>query len=214
MRKARTTYLSKAQIEQAMEATRSNRAAASYLRVSYNLYKKFASMFTNSNGKTLFEAHKNRGGRGVVKPRETKTKFKLDQILMGKHPTYPREKLFRRIIQSKYMEEKCSHCGYCQKRATDLKSPLILHHINGNNKDHTITNLEILCFNCYYVLVGNISSKDIKYNIRVGVDTNVEYNAASEPQQAIEVNTNDSQEFGNVLSDEEKMEIIKRIQGL
>lgn len=213
MKKARTTYLSKAQIEQAIAATRSNRAAASHLRVSYNLYKKFAKMFTNSEGVTLFDSHLNRGGRGVVKPRENKTKFKLDQILMGKHPTYPREKLFRRIIQSKYMEEKCSHCGYCQKRATDLKSPLILHHINGNNKDHTITNLEILCFNCYYVLVGNISSKDIRYNVKVGVDTNVKYTAITETVQD-ETSTNEQQEFGNVLTDQEKIDIINKIKGL
>lgn len=194
-----------------MQATRSNRAAASYLRVSYNLYKKFASMFTNESGKTLFDAHINRGGRGVVKPRDNKRKFKLDQILMGKHPSYPREKLFRRIIQSKYLEEKCSHCGYCQKRATDLKSPLILHHVNGNNRDHTITNLEILCFNCYYVLVGNISSKDIRYNVKIGTDTDVEYTAVETPA---EQNQESQQDFGGVLSDEEKIDIIKNIQGI
>lgn len=213
MRKARTTYLSKAQIEQAMQATRSNRAAASYLRVSYNLYKKFAQMHKDASGKSLFDCHLNRGGRGVVKPRDNKRKFKLDQILMGKHPSYPREKLFRRIIQSKYIEEKCSHCGYCQKRATDLKSPLILHHINGNNTDHTITNLEILCFNCYYVLVGNISSKDIRYNVKVGVDTDVEYTAVDDPVEKDETIDN-TQEYGNILTDQEKIDLIKKIQGI
>lgn len=202
-----------------MAATRSNRAAASYLHVSYNLYKKFAQMFTNSEGKTLFDSHINRGGRGVVKPRDNKRKFKLDQVLMGKHPSYPREKLFRRIIQSKYLEEKCSHCGYCQKRATDLKSPLILHHINGDVTDHIITNLEILCYNCYFVLVGNISSKDMRHNIKVGVDLDVKYNAADgvgeeSADETLETNSNPEQSFGDILTDQEKIDLINGIKGI
>ena len=37
MKKARTTMLMQSQIETAMKVTRSNRAAAEYLRVGYNL---------------------------------------------------------------------------------------------------------------------------------------------------------------------------------
>lgn len=222
--KSRISYLTKAQIETAMQCTRSNRAAASYLKCSYNLYKKYALLFTNDKGITLFEAHKNQAGRGLGKVRENKKKFKLDQILMGKHPTYPREKLYKKIVQSSYMSEKCSHCGYHQKRATDLRSPLILHHKNGNRRDHIITNLEILCFNCYFVLVGNISSKDMKYHVKADVDTNTQYTAldvvTSEENDTTDVEDTtqtqqaDEQEFGNVLTDEEKMEIIRKIQGI
>ena len=44
-RKARTTMLLQSQIEQAMKVTRSNKAAAEYLRVSYPLYRKFAKQY-------------------------------------------------------------------------------------------------------------------------------------------------------------------------
>lgn len=222
-RQARTTYLSRAQIEQAHAATRSNLGASVYLRVSYQLYKKFAKMHVNASGVTLFDEHTNRGGRGIGKPKTNKLKYKLDEILMGKHPTYPREKLYPRIIQAKYLEEKCCHCNYSQKRATDFKSPLILHHINGNNRDHTLTNLEILCFNCYFVLVGNISSRDIKNNIRVMTDIDVRYTAADseymppvddDDDEAPITDTNPDQTFGNILTDQEKIDLLKGIQGL
>ncbi len=58
-RKARTTMLLQSQIEQAMKVTRSNKAAAEYLRVSYPLYRKFAKLYKNDNGVTLFQQHYN-----------------------------------------------------------------------------------------------------------------------------------------------------------
>ena len=95
MRKARTKILMQAQIEQAMRVTRSNRSAAEYLRVGYNLYKRFAKLYKDSaTGKSLFDLHKNMEGRGITKSSAAdKRRFKLDDILTGKHPQYPREKL-------------------------------------------------------------------------------------------------------------------------
>jgi hypothetical protein len=59
IKKARTTVLMQSQIEAAMKVTRSNRAAAEYLRVGYNLYKRFAKLYKNSEGVSLFDLHKN-----------------------------------------------------------------------------------------------------------------------------------------------------------
>ncbi len=68
MKKARTKVLLQAQIEQAMRVTRSNRAAAEYLRVGYNLYKKYAKLYKDpTTGKNLFEMHMNQQGRGITK---------------------------------------------------------------------------------------------------------------------------------------------------
>lgn len=58
MRRARSPILLQSQIEAAMKVTRSNRAAAIYLRVSYKFYKKFALLYKNNEGVTLFDAHK------------------------------------------------------------------------------------------------------------------------------------------------------------
>ena len=64
-RKARTTMLLQSQIEQAMKVTRSNKAASEYLRVSYPLYRKFAKLYKNADGVTLFDAHLNKSGIGI-----------------------------------------------------------------------------------------------------------------------------------------------------
>ena len=66
-----------AQIEQAMKVTRSNRAAAEYLRVGYNLYKRFAKAYKDpTTGRTLFDMHYNKSGKGIVKA--TKKQFDND----------------------------------------------------------------------------------------------------------------------------------------
>ena len=90
------------QIENAMKVTSSNRAAARYLRVSFDFYKKWAQLYKNSEGASLYEAHKNQGGAGVSKAHLPKNsqghKIPLDEILMGKYPNYPRKKLFKKIL--------------------------------------------------------------------------------------------------------------------
>lgn len=206
----RTIYLTEPQIRQAMALTRSNQQAAVYLKVSFPTYKKYAKLFKDSNGTTLFDLHKNQSGRGMVKPREDDRKFKLDDILLGKHPTYPKDKLFRRIVASQYMAEQCSHCGFHQKRATDLKMPLIMNHINGNTTDHRLDNLELLCYNCYFLLVGNISMatlRNVERYIKTQTDLNVTYAAA-------EVDPENGENFDNLLSDQEKIDMIKAIKGI
>ncbi len=202
----RTIYLTKPQIEQAIRLTRSNQAAAEYLKVSFPTYKKYAKMFKNAEGVTLFDLHKNQSGRGMVKPREDDRKFKLDDILMGKHPTYPKDKLFRRILASRYIPEQCSHCGFHQRRATDLKVPLIMNHKNGNSTDHRIDNIELLCYNCYFLNIGNLNTatlRNVEKYINTSPDQNVTYSAIV-----------DSSDVDDVLTDQEKIDMIKSIQGL
>lgn len=206
----RTIYLTEPQIRQAMALTRSNQQAAVYLKVSFPTYKKYAKLFKDKNGVSLFDLHKNQSGRGMVKPREDDRKFKLDDILMGKHPTYPKDKLFRRIIASQYMAEQCSHCGFHKKRATDLKIPLIMHHINGNQCDHRLDNLELLCYNCYFLLVGNLNTatmRNVERYIKTQTDLNVTYAAAQNQVDGGET-------FEDLLSDEEKINMIKALKGL
>ncbi len=210
MRKARTKILLQAQIEQAMKVTRSNRSAAEYLRVGYNLYKRFAKMYKDpTTGQTLFDLHKNMEGRGISKNSAVdKRKFKLDDILTGKHPQYPREKLLKRLVSNGYKEEKCQSCGFCAKRPTDFKSPLILHHMNGDTSDHRIDNMEILCYNCYFIQVGDLSRRDLKTPHIVG---------QTEPsmpstQEALEQGIDPSSL--EVLSEEEKLELLKSLENL
>lgn len=207
MKKTRTVMLLQSQIENAMKVTRSNRAAAEYLRVSYNLYKRFAKLYKNDEGISLFDAHLNQKGLGISKTHVSKKRFLLDDILLGKHPTYPRERLFRRLVISGYLEEKCSYCGYCQKRPSDLKTPLVLHHINDNLTDHRKENLEVLCFNCYFVYVGNLTPRTMKNNI---------YDRPEEaPQPTLSILDTPEKmkalETMDLLSDEDKINLLKSL---
>jgi len=204
-RKARTSFLLQSQIEQAMKVTRSNRAAAEYLRVSYPLYRKFAKQYTNEQGLPLFDAHKNQAGSGMNKISPSQRRSKLDDILLGKHPNYPREKLLTRLIVNNYFPEQCSNCGFCQKRPTDLKTPLVLNTINGIRADYRLENIEILCYNCYFVNVGNLTTKDLKGEV-------------VEAPERMDVLQNDDSLTAlstmNILSEEEKLDLIKQMREL
>ena len=57
--------ITKEDILRAQKVTRSNMAAARYLHVSCNHYKKYAKMYKNEDGVTLLEAHKNQAGEGL-----------------------------------------------------------------------------------------------------------------------------------------------------
>lgn len=161
--------LLQSQVESAMKVTRSNQAAARYLRVSPTTYKKYASLYKDSKGISLYEKHKNQSGDGLIKMRQTrvrdKSKYKLDNILLGKHPEYPADRLLIRLIANGYKPEQCEHCGYREKRITDGRMPLILNHQDGDTTNHRLENLEVLCYNCYFTLIGNITPLQMKRNL-------------------------------------------------
>ena len=54
-------------IERAMKHTKSNMSAARFIGCSYPHYKQYAKLYKNEEGKTLFDAHLNRQGRGISK---------------------------------------------------------------------------------------------------------------------------------------------------
>ena len=46
----------------------------------------------------------------------------------------------------------CSACNYSERRLTDMKVPLLLAFKNGIRNDWRIENLQLLCYNCAFVL--------------------------------------------------------------
>jgi hypothetical protein len=159
--------LLKSDIERAMAMTKSNRAAARYLHCSYIHYKKWAKNFTDDNGILLFDKHKNQSGKGISKFLTNKGKEPaLKDIIEGRVPidSYTPEKLKNRLIQESYLQECCNKCQFQERRVTDYKVPLILNFKDGNKKNWTLSNLELLCYNHYFLYVGNIfTNKQIQH---------------------------------------------------
>jgi hypothetical protein len=152
--------LSKEDILRAMKVTLSNKAAARYLHVSYIHYKRFAQNFTDeTTGRTLFEMHKNQSGKGIPKfiTNRGKEPALLD-VIEGRVPieSYTPEKLKRRLLQEGYLYEYCNKCDFSERRVIDYKVPLLLNFKDGNKKNWNIDNVELLCYNCYFLYVGDV----------------------------------------------------------
>ena len=56
-------------------------------------------------------------------------------------------KLKKRLIKEKIFDHKCYSCQ--GEIWLGKQIPLELHHINGNNKDNSLSNLTLLCPNCH-----------------------------------------------------------------
>lgn len=158
--------LSKEDCLRAMKMTRSNRAAARYLHVSYNHYKKYAKMYKNEDGISLLEAHKNQSGKGIPKFLSAGGKEPpLMDLIEGRVPVehFDPKKIKQRILFEALIEEKCNKCGFQERRVTDTKVPLILHHKDGNLKNFQLDNLEFLCYNCGFLYgVSPITEKQVE----------------------------------------------------
>ena len=87
-----------------------------------------------------------------------------------------------------------------------MKSPLVLHHVNGDVTDHRVDNLEILCYNCYFLEVGELRKKEMRQS---HVVERPELPSTQEIlDEGVDVNTLDA------LTDEEKLELLKSLENL
>ena len=151
--------LSKQQIQAAMNKTKSNRAAARYLGVSYIHYKKWAQNYDSETHENLFEQHKNQSGKGIPKflNGSVKQPAVLDIIEGRVDPShFTAAKIRDRMIGEGYLDDCCSHCSFNERRVLDYKVPLIMNFKDGNKKNYKLDNVELLCYNCYFLTVGDI----------------------------------------------------------
>jgi hypothetical protein len=160
--------LSKEDILRAMNVTQSNRAAARYLHVSYIHYKKWAKNYdaTEEGYPNLFEQHKNQAGKGIPKfLRANGPEPALLDIIEGRvdASSFNPDKLKYRLITEGYLAEECAVCGFHERRVSDYKIPLLLNFKDNNKKNWSKDNIELLCYNHYFLQVGDIfSDKQIK----------------------------------------------------
>ena len=153
--------LSKQQILGAVNKTKSNRAASRYLGVSYIHYKKWAKNYdaTEEGYPNLFEQHKNQSGKGIPKFLNggKKTPAIVDIIEGRIDPShFDAAKIKDKLIAEGYLDECCSNCKFNERRVLDYKVPLIMHFKDGEKKNYKLDNVGLLCYNCYFLQVGNI----------------------------------------------------------
>ena len=158
--------LNKELIVAAMNKTLSNRAAARYLNVSYVHYKRWAKLYESDTHDNLFEQHKNQSGKGIPKfLRSTGKEPALIDIIEGRvdASSFSPDKLKYRLITEGYLLEECAMCGFHERRVLDYKMPLLLHFKDGNKKNWRKINTELLCYNHFFLTVGDIfSDKQLK----------------------------------------------------
>jgi hypothetical protein len=159
---AKPKPITKEMVISAMDKTKSVRAAARYLNCSYQHLKKYMRVYKNEDGVSLFEAHKNQSGKGIPKFL-THSHFKkkdpaiLDIIEGRVDPShFNPQKIKYRLITEGYLKEECNNCGFHERRVSDYKTPLILHFKDNNKQHYRLENMEMLCYNCYYLTVGDV----------------------------------------------------------
>ena len=170
--------LKKEDIQRAMKMTRSNRAAARYLHVSFTHYKKYAKMYKDEeSGSTLYELHKNQAGKGIPKFLSNGGKEPpIMDLIEGRVPVehFDPQKIKQRLIFEALIEEKCAYCGFSERRVLDTKVPLVLNHKDGNKKNWNLDNIEFLCYNhAFLYATSPITDKQVEA-MEDYVDRNVE----------------------------------------
>jgi hypothetical protein len=152
--------LTKEQILAAQAKTKSNMAAARYLHISYQHYKKWAKLYK------LFDKHKNQSGKGIPKfLRGPKKMPHMVEIIEGRiaASSFDPNKLKYALIEQGYLSEECAMCSFKERRVLDYKMPLLLHFKDNNSNNYSLDNVELLCYNHYFLTVGDIfNEKDIK----------------------------------------------------
>jgi hypothetical protein len=196
--------LSKEQIEGAQARTLSNMAAARYLHVSYQHYKKYAKLYK------IFESHKNQAGVGVPKFLKGPKKMPhMVEIIEGRiaASSFNPNKLKYALIEQGYIQEECNFCKFNERRVLDYKIPLLLHFKDKNSNNYSLNNVQLLCYNHYFLQVGDIFNKADEKQIETqqehyGTTDNVEWEVDDYHLQRLK-------ELG--LDDEDEDEINKYI---
>jgi hypothetical protein len=151
--------LSKKDIERAMAQTKSNKGAARFLGVSFPTYKKYAKLYKNEKGELLYDLHSNKQGVGIPKLNNYRNKTDgLIKVMAGEvDKTFFSHKMLKDgIIAEGLLKERCCRCDFHESRSLDYKIPLILNFRDANKRNWNIDNLEFLCYNCYFITVGDV----------------------------------------------------------
>lgn len=166
----------------AQSISKTEAECARKLGVSFMTYRKYAKMYN------LYGRVANMAGKGISKPikNEDSGKYPLNSILENKFPNYSTNRLKVRLVRSNRIQEKCNKCSFETRRISDSAMPLLLNYVDGNRKNKLFENLELLCYNCYFLYVNNPFGCKKTFKI-----SEAEESAASETIELSEEELND-----------------------
>lgn len=157
--------LTEREIRYAMANSTSNLDAARFLRISPVTYRKYARLYIDpETGLDLHALHKK---THVVKKNRVRPKwFKkgkelMEAILRGELKPPPTYQFKYFLIREGILEEQCD-CGFKEKRITDGAVPLLLIYNDGNHENGRRENIRFMCYNCYFLQMGNIWGRPAK----------------------------------------------------
>jgi 5-methylcytosine-specific restriction endonuclease McrA len=137
--------LTRDQIVIAISNSKTMGAAAKNLNVDWRTFKKEAEKYD------LYHPAK-----------QSTKKFHLEDIIFNDlHPQYPTSKLLPRLVKEGYKLYACESCGISEYN--DKHISLEVNHIDGNNGNHHLSNLQVLCPNCHSQ-TDTYRSKKLKYS--------------------------------------------------
>jgi len=202
--------ITKEQILASMAKTKSNMAAARYLNCSYVHYKKWAKLYESKTHDNLFEQHKNQSGVGIPKFLRVGGKEPaLMDIIEGRAnaSSFTPDKIKYRLITEGYLDEKCSMCGFEERRVLDYKMPLLLNFKDDNKKNYKLDNIELLCYNHYFLNVGDIfTDKQIE-----GIEDHKPVNKGKVEWEVDDYHMQRLKELGLGENDKEELNIISKL---
>lgn len=146
------------EIREAQEKTQTASDAARYLRINYYTYRKYSKLY----GVWKTNVHYKKEGR-ILDPE--KGKYPLSKLILGEFPDYPIYRLKDKLIQGGIKKPECEQCGWSERRITDGKLPLLLNFEDGNQRNHKLENLRILCYNCSFCSGKGYIRRGHKYHV-------------------------------------------------
>jgi len=148
-----TRFISETEVKYVVQRVKSNLEAAEYLKVSAGCWKKYANIYINpETSQSYYQDLKAHRRSNIIKRSN-----RFEDVIAGTIPVSTSQNKFKETLFAEgIFAEECMICGFNERRVTDFKTPLLLHFIDGNQKNGKIDNLEILCYNDYYLTVGNL----------------------------------------------------------
>ena len=153
----RKKAITKKMIEDAQKQTKSNSEASRWLGINYLTYRKYAKIYG------LWEQHLNQRGVGIKKGYGKYRKSLEELLSTDRKVKLTKSYLKKRLIEDGWTQEEWSNCNYNEIVMTRDKVALLIDFKDGDNHNTTMSNIRLLCPNCYLSFNGHFPSSGVFY---------------------------------------------------